>query len=489
VVTSLSLDEFRVIIEDCLNNILKGSNFNSSFSQFEPPDKLLTVKEAASFLSITVIVRPNQFAYNPSRINVGSIDYLRTDFEVAISPLYIVFECKNNLRNDYLLRYLKSPIGNDQIRNKTRGAVRENLSYNSLLEINIPIPSIQEQGKIAKLLTKIEEIITKREESIGLLDEILISRFNRMFGDPIRNQKGFNKMQLGNLGDWKSGGTPSRSNEEYFTGDIPWLTSGELQDIYINESKEKITFEAVKNSGAKLIEEGSLLLGMYDTAALKSSITKGKVTCNQAIAYAKLNRKLCNTIFIYFLIQIGKEYFKRQQRGARQQNMNISMIKNIEVIQPPIELQDEFGEIVKKVIEIKNSHSANIYEIRKLYSAVSSLVFNGSIDLGNIHIENVIPKAIGGTNSEQNIKIRSENTKINNSLNDILNNVVIKYFKNKAFSYEELAEKIQAHLEEEEYQYDKIRLHLFASLRGLGNIKLGQFYNEEKKIIQLQVIK
>ena len=69
------------------------------------------------------VVCPGQFAYNPSRINVGSIDYLRHSSPVLVSPLYIVFECEKGIDSDYLLRYLKSSWGNAQIRANTEGAV------------------------------------------------------------------------------------------------------------------------------------------------------------------------------------------------------------------------------------------------------------------------------------------------------------------------------------------------------------------------------
>jgi type I restriction enzyme S subunit len=437
------------------------------------------------------IVKQNQFAYNPSRINIGSIDFLRNDFNVAISPLYVVFECKKDLRVDYLLRYLKSPVGNSQIRSKTRGAVRDNLTFKRLSEIEIPIPSILEQRKIAKLLIKIDDLHAKRVEGIKLLDNFLMSTFKKMFGDPIRNEKNFPTKRLGDLGKWKSGGTPSRSKKEYFTGDIPWLTSGELEEMYINDSKEKITSDAVSNSNARLIEEGSLLLGMYDTAALKSSITKGAVTCNQAIAYAKLNNKICNTIFVYFLIQIGKEYFKREQRGVRQQNMNLSMIKDMVIIQPPIKLQNQFSEIVSKALIVKAAHSKSLKEIERLYSSVSSSAFQGKLDLSNIELEHIVPRGEGGTEDNKNIDLTTKivNRKTANRKGSILKIVVNKHFKTQPFSFIELAEKIQASLVEEEYDYNKIKNEVFASLNGNGDIKLKQLFNEKEKKILLQTDK
>ena len=73
-----------------------------------------------------------------------------------------------------------------------------------------------------------------------------------MFGDPVANNKGLPKIKLGDLGKWQSGGTPSRKNSAYFEGDIPWLSSGELEEMYISDSKEHISQEAVNESALKL---------------------------------------------------------------------------------------------------------------------------------------------------------------------------------------------------------------------------------------------
>ena len=175
------------------------------------------------------------------------------------------------------------------------------------------------------------------------------SRFNEIFGDPVLNEMGWEKHALKEFGIWKSGGTPKRNEEKYFRGRIPWITSGELEHKYIDDSFEKITEKAIESSSAKIIEKGSLLLGMYDTAGLKSSINTKVMSCNQAIAFAKLDDKITNTIYVYYVIQNLRSMLLNQQRGVRQKNFNLSMIKNIAIPLPPLSLQNEFAEFVAQV--------------------------------------------------------------------------------------------------------------------------------------------
>ena len=200
-----------------------------------------------------------------------------------------------------------------------------------------------------------------------------------MFGEPIKNTKGWDKVKLSALGEWKTGGTPSRNNSEHFKGSIPWLSSGELNNKYCFESNEHITDDAIKNSSAKLIEKESLLLGMYDTAALKSTINMVECACNQAIAYSKLNNSVVNTVYVYYCIQMGKDFYKSQQRGVRQKNLNLTMIKDLKIIMPPIELQNQFADFVKQVDKLKFEMEQSLKELEDNFSSLMQRAFNGKL--------------------------------------------------------------------------------------------------------------
>jgi type I restriction enzyme S subunit len=291
----------------------------------------------------------------------------------------------------YLFYLLKSTDFQNFITKIAVRAAQAGFNKNDLSSFSVSLPDIHNQLKITKVLEEVESIITYRMESLSLLDELVKSSFLEKFGDPISNPKRISQVSLGSLGIWRSGATPLRSRQDYFKGDVPWITSGELNSLFISDSKEHITSEAVMNSSVSLIESGSLLLGMYDTAALKSSITEEEMTCNQAIAHAKLNDAKCNTIFIYYLIQVGKSFFKKQRRGVRQKNMNLSMIKSIKVLSPKIELQNEFAGIVQKVQKIKLNFHKSLNELEHLNGSISQKAFKGELDLSKLNIDNLMP--------------------------------------------------------------------------------------------------
>lgn len=303
------------------------------------------------------------------KVNVINEEAWITDNTIIVKPIDEIISF------DYLKIFLKT-VNYERLRT---GTTQPLITKSSVLNLKIQLPPLEKQERIVSILEKAENAIEKREESKKLLDELVKSRFIEMFGEPIKNTKGWNWSKLEELGDWKSGGTPSRSKLEYFKGEIPWLSSGELNNKYCFDSNEHITKDAISNSAAKLIEKESLLLGMYDTAALKSTINMVECTCNQAIAYSKLSSELVNTVYVYYCIQMGKEFYKRQQRGVRQKNLNLSMIKELEIIMAPIELQNEFAEFTKKVDKLKNEMENSLKELEDNFNSLMQKAFKGEL--------------------------------------------------------------------------------------------------------------
>ncbi|MCP3776547.1 restriction endonuclease subunit S [Paenibacillus sp. MZ04-78.2] len=263
--------------------------------------------------------------------------------------------------------------------NMTGSAGQKRVPVSFFHKFKLNVPTLEVQQKIANTLDKVKELIDKRKVQIEVCDELVKCLFYDMFGDPVKNNKNHKIISLEEIGEWKSGGTPSRSNKEFYNGSIPWLSSGELNSIYTKDSLEHINEDAIKNSSAKLIPKESLLLGMYDTAALKSTINLVDCACNQAIAYAKLNDSMVNTVFVYYGIQFGKEFYKSQQRGVRQKNLNLSMVKDIKVLYPPLDLQNRFAEQVKKIEYQKQRLQQSLTELENNFNALMQRAFKGEL--------------------------------------------------------------------------------------------------------------
>lgn len=211
----------------------------------------------------------------------------------------------------------------------------------------IPLPPLEVQEEIVKELDGYQAVIDGAQKVVDSWKPTL----------PVNPN--WKKTRLGDICEVQSGGTPLKNKKEYWSdGSINWYSSGELNDIYTSESNEKITPLGLKNSNAKLFPKGSLLVGMYDTAAFKMSILDRDATFNQAISGIKPNNKI-NMYFLYLYFTANRDSYMKQRSGVRQQNLNKGFICDIEVPVPSLEEQKD---IVSKV----ENERIIIEECRKL---------------------------------------------------------------------------------------------------------------------------
>ena len=168
---------------------------------------------------------------------------------------------------------------------------------------------------------------------------------------------------MGSLAEIQSGGTPTVSNKEYWNGSIPWYSSGELNQTLTTTPERSITDSGLNASNAKLFPKGSLLIGMYDTAALKMSILDRDASFNQAIAGVKPNDAI-DVEFIMHAINAEKSTLLLQRRGVRQKNLSLGKIKEI-LIPLPSRKEQQFAVSSLREVSDESNRLGSLYQ-RKL---------------------------------------------------------------------------------------------------------------------------
>lgn len=121
-------------------------------------------------ISAYKIIGKHTFAYNPARINVGSIGYSGELKDVLISSLYVCFKTMDNVDDDFLMCFFNSYIFNQAVESNVEGGIRSYLFYENFSRINIAIPSLYEQKRIASCITSIEDMIKKTNKQIILFE-------------------------------------------------------------------------------------------------------------------------------------------------------------------------------------------------------------------------------------------------------------------------------------------------------------------------------
>ena len=132
-------------------------------------------------ISLYKIVGRNTFAYNPARINIGSIGYSGNLKEVLISSLYVCFKTTDELDDEFLQCFLKTAEFNQAVENNVEGGIRSYLFYENFSRINISIPSLQEQKKIASTILSIDDVISKYTDKVSLLEDYKKGLMQQLF--------------------------------------------------------------------------------------------------------------------------------------------------------------------------------------------------------------------------------------------------------------------------------------------------------------------
>ena len=276
------------------------------------------------------------------------------------------------LNKDYLAAFLRSDSFVTWAVSKTAGAKMPRLGTKDLMNAEIPVPSIEQQKKIAEKFKKLEQLISLRKQQLAKLDELVKARFVEMFGDPKDNRS--NLVKIGEIGDLTSGGTPSRSNSEYFNGSIRWYSAGELNSLYLPDSIEHISRTALSQSAAKLFEKGTLMIGMYDTAAFKMGILTEQSSSNQACANLKPTEQY-SVIWLYYLFDIMKPIFLTERQGVRQKNLSLSKIRNFNIPSAPLSLQNQFAAFVERVDQQKQTVQQSLEKLELMKKALMQEYF------------------------------------------------------------------------------------------------------------------
>lgn len=287
---------------------------------------------------------PNQPVGRVVYFDVTDQDYFTNNFTsiLRVKPGY------NSKYIFYLMKYFYDTKKVLKFQNQTTGIINLKLA-DYLNKTKVNIETIENQNTIVDILDRLEYQIINRNKQLSELSNLVKSRFNEMFGDFYTTL--FPKYKIGEKFELSSGSTPSRDNKLYWdSGTINWVKTTEVINKEITETEEKITEFALENTSLKLFPVNTILIAMYGQGQTRgrSAILKVESTSNQACG-AIFPNKIDNPVFIWHQLMLRYSELRELGRGGNQPNLNGQLIKNFELIFPPLSLQNEFADFVAQV--------------------------------------------------------------------------------------------------------------------------------------------
>ncbi len=324
--------------------------------------------------------------------NAGTIGFGKTGY---IGSTIARLRVRSDVRlfTPFLGIYLKSKF--DYLRQTATGATIPHISRSALESIPLPVIEYDDQIRIAHLLGRVEGLIAQRKQHLQQFDDLLKSVFLEIFGDPVRNEKGWGKKQFSELlADIDSGKSPKCEAREATADEWGVLKLGAVTRCRFDENENKALPQDVLPSVRDEVKAGDLLFSRKNTYELVAACayvfqTRPKLLMPDLIFrfVFKQNAEI-NPIFMWKLLtcESQRKAIQSLAAGAAGSMPNISKanLKTVSLPVPPLPLQNQYATIVEKVESIKANYQKSLSDLEDLYGALSQQAFKGELDLSRV---------------------------------------------------------------------------------------------------------
>ncbi|MBQ9207828.1 MAG: restriction endonuclease subunit S [Treponema sp.] len=294
--------------------------------------------------------------------------------------------------SQYLGFLLNSYEINKQRYRYAQGDSIVHISSESLGKLQVALPPLPEQQKIARILSAQDKVISLKQKLLQekqrqkkYLMRKLLSQDCASFtlcGTTI-DKRGWKKEKIQNLCTISSGSTPKRDNHDNFIGSIPWLTSGELKHKYISDTIEKISEQAVSSSNLRIYEEGTVVIAIYglEAAGVRGtcSILSEKTTISQACMAFTDFTKISNEYFYYWYMLNGQSIGIKYAQGTKQQNLSVDLIGNLSISIPSLPEQHAIAQVLSAADKEIELLQKSIEQEKQKKKALMQLLLTGTV--------------------------------------------------------------------------------------------------------------
>ena len=333
------------------------------------------------------IVMPNSFAYNPARINVGSIGYYEGTENVIVSSLYEVFQTADYVDDRFLWHWFKSDEFPKWIERLQEGSVRLYFYYDKLCECQMLMPSVPEQKKIAEALDNLDNLITLHQRKLEHVKKMKKSMLQKMF--PKKNQlypevrfPGFTdaweQRKFSELVTIERGGSP-RPIDKFITNDengLNWVKIGDApeQGNYITQTAEKIRAEGLSKTRevhpGDLILSNSMSFGRPYIMAIDGCIHDGWLAIRNTQKNFDL-KFLCTLLGTDGMLN----QYKAMAAGSTVNNLNKELVGGTTIAFPIMEEQIKIGEYFSNIDHLITLHQRELDHLQLLKKGMLQQMF------------------------------------------------------------------------------------------------------------------
>ena len=288
--------------------------------------------------------------------------------------------CKITAKEDVNGEYIRFALSKalKKIENRTAFVTVKHLSAKELNQLEIDVPNYTTQTDIAKVLTQIESIISARQQQLQKLDELVKARFIELFGDPISNPHGFDKVDLSELADIKIGPFGSLLHkEDYIEGGYALLNPSHIIDGKIApDSKLTVSREKYEELSAYRLKAGDVVMGRRGEMGRCAVVPCDGYLCGTGSLLIRTKGDV-TADYIQKIISFPsfKKAIEDMAVGQTMPNLNVPIVSSFQIIKPPIEVQHSYYAFVEQTDKSKVAVQKALDEAQLLFDSLMQKYF------------------------------------------------------------------------------------------------------------------
>ena len=311
----------------------------------------------------------------------GEFNIARWNFDDALLNQRVCrIIANNNVNEEYLRFYLKRTL--KLIESKTSFVTVKHLSTKQLNGLRINLPCMEDQQRISKQLSTLELMIQKNKKVLELLDELVKARFVEMFGDPLRNNMLWNTDVLKDIcTKIGSGSTPRGGKESYIDEGISLIRSMNVHNAYFEyKDLAHITLDQAEKLNNVVVEHDDVLFNITGASVARCCVVPSDVLparVNQHVCILRCREKI-NPIFLQGLL-VNENYqgklLQIAKSGATREAINKQQLESLEIMLPPLELQNQFATFVQEIDKSRSRIQKSLEASQELFDSLMQEYF------------------------------------------------------------------------------------------------------------------
>ena len=277
--------------------------------------------------------------------------------------------------DDVDAQYLSFAMENMNLAKYFSGATIPHIYFKDYCTEKLPKHSEKEQKQISAVLSKVTELISLRKKQLAKLDELVKARFVEMFGDPVKNTMDWEIKPLSELGELNRGVSKARprNSPELLGGPYPLIQTGEVANAKTYITSFNSTYSEKGLAQSKMWPKGTLCITIAANIAQTSILTFDACFPDSVVGF--ISRNMTNELFIHYWFSFFQKILDEQAPQVAQKNINLKILSELNVIVPPLSLQNRFAAFVEHVDQQKQTVQQSLEKLELMKKALMQEYF------------------------------------------------------------------------------------------------------------------